>query len=306
MPQSKKPRKKRKPATGGPRRVVPLPIHEEPERLEPRAMESTMADLARERFGADLVEIVSEDVLEAQAIVYDALDQGDPKERVRLAWEALEVSPDCADAYVILAEEIPTSWVEELELYELGVAAGRRALGDAFDETVGHFWGVLETRGYMRALAGRAEARWHMGAVDESIADVQEMLRLNPNDNQGMRYHLVDHLLIVWRNDEAAELLDTTTYLDDATANWAWSRALLAIRRRDGAVGKLLLDAAKTNPYVARYLLGLEMPPEDTFEHVGFGDESEATVYINGSLPAWLATPGAQYLLEEHLPIDML
>src|SRR5262245_39736743 len=40
----------------------------------------------------------------AQELMYQAFEQRDPDERVRLAHEALEVSPDCADAYVLLAE----------------------------------------------------------------------------------------------------------------------------------------------------------------------------------------------------------
>jgi len=261
-----------------------------------------MADLVRERFGADLVETVSQDVLDAQSIVYEALEQRDPQERVRLAREALDVSPDCADAYVILAQEVATSFQDELDLFERGVEAGRRAIGDGFDETVGHFWGVLETRGFMRALAGRAEVRWHLGMVDDAIADLAEMLRLNPSDNQGMRYHLIDRLLIVWRNDEAAELLDTPMYLDDASATWAWSRVLLAIRRRDDVTGRLIREAAEANPHVPRYLLGLDALPDDDFQYVGIGDESEAAVYVHSSLAAWLATPGAQHMLEQELP----
>ena len=48
--------------------------------------------------------------------------------RSRLARRALEISPDCADAYVLLAENAG-SRKEALELYQKGVEAGTRALG---------------------------------------------------------------------------------------------------------------------------------------------------------------------------------
>src|SRR5438132_14036893 len=42
---------------------------------------------------------------EAQEIMYRAWETPDRDRRIRLAREALAVSPDCADAYVLLAEE---------------------------------------------------------------------------------------------------------------------------------------------------------------------------------------------------------
>src|SRR4051812_44210541 len=41
---------------------------------------------------------------QAQSIMYQAFESPDRDEQVALARQALEVSPDCADAYVLLAE----------------------------------------------------------------------------------------------------------------------------------------------------------------------------------------------------------
>jgi hypothetical protein len=60
---------------------------------------------------------------EAQDLIYDAWEVADPKRRVTLAREALEISPDCADAYVLLAEETASSLSEALNLYRQGVEA---------------------------------------------------------------------------------------------------------------------------------------------------------------------------------------
>jgi hypothetical protein len=66
----------------------------------------------------------------AQELVYDAFGTDDPQKRVDLAEEALKISEDCADAYVILAEESAEDAGEARELYEAGVRAGERALGE--------------------------------------------------------------------------------------------------------------------------------------------------------------------------------
>src|SRR5438270_416429 len=64
----------------------------------------------------------------AQALVFQAHEEEDPERRVRLALDALAAWPDCADAYVVLAEHAP-SRKESVALYEKGVAAGERAVG---------------------------------------------------------------------------------------------------------------------------------------------------------------------------------
>lgn len=90
---------------------------------------------------------------QAQEIIYRAWETADRKRRVVLAEKAIAISPDCADAYVLLAEEA-IALDSAHELYRQGVEAGARALGKrAFADDAGHFWGILETRPYMRARA---------------------------------------------------------------------------------------------------------------------------------------------------------
>ena len=130
------------------------------------------------------------------------------------------------------AETLP----DALELYEQGVAAGERALGpEEFEEYEGHFWGFLETRPYMRARAGLADSLWAAGRHREAAEHCREMLRLNPNDNQGIRYRLASMLLDLERHDELNELLKS--YEEDGAAEWAYTRALLAFRREGDSEG---------------------------------------------------------------------
>jgi hypothetical protein len=64
----------------------------------------------------------------AQALMYRAFEEPNEQKRLQLAKDALAISPDCADAYVLLAEHA-TSRKDALRLYGQGVAAGERALG---------------------------------------------------------------------------------------------------------------------------------------------------------------------------------
>lgn len=62
---------------------------------------------------------------EAQLLVDRAFDEDDPERQIALANAALELSPDCAEAYLILAENEPIS-EEAISLYEAGVGAASR------------------------------------------------------------------------------------------------------------------------------------------------------------------------------------
>ncbi|MEW5995961.1 MAG: hypothetical protein AB1744_16415, partial [Candidatus Zixiibacteriota bacterium] len=162
-----------------------------------RAMEGAMFEMFRSHSQTP--------VDQAQDIMYQAWDAAEPKRRVKLACKALEISEDCADAYVLLAEETATSLPEAIDLYRKGVEAGERAIGrEMFEEGIGHFWGILKTRPYMRARCGLAQCLWGTGQQMEAIEHYQEMLRLNPNDNQGIRYLLAACLLELDRDDDLA------------------------------------------------------------------------------------------------------
>jgi tetratricopeptide (TPR) repeat protein len=146
---------------------------------------------------------------EAQDLMYEAWDATGAR-RAQLARKALEISPDCADAYVLLAEEKARTVQKAGDFFAQGVAAGERALGtEMFEEDAGHFWGILETRPYMRAREGLARCLWEVGEREAAIGHYREMRGLNPNDNQGVRYVLLDCLLAMgqrWRFTEVLEV----------------------------------------------------------------------------------------------------
>ncbi len=230
----------------------------------------------------------------AQDIMYDAWDASDRHRRIALAKKALELSALCADAYVLLAQETAKDLDQAIQIYRQGVEAGEKALGKtAFCEDVGHFWGLLETRSYMRARHGLAQTLWDKGLRDEAVTHYRDMLRLNPNDNQGIRYLLLDCLLILGRDDDAAKLIKR--YKEDGSAAWSWSRALLTFRRSGDCPESrgALSEAIGDNTHVASLLLGDKKMPRQLPAYIGIRDKNEAVAYVHDATAAWAATPGA-------------
>ena len=264
-------------AVSGPAPLPPLP--------DRRAMERLL-----KAFGGGSVD---DAVSKAQDIMYDAWDADSKARRVALAKKALKVSPLCADAYVLLAQEIAGHLDEEIELYQKGVDAGERVLGAAaFRDDVGHFWGLLETRPYMRARCGLALALWQKGEQEAAIAHVQDMLRLNPNDNQGIRYILLAWFLARGRQDGIASLM--RRYKGDSAPQWRYTEALLEFRRVGDAdtSRKRLAAAVRGNPHIPAYLLGKALP-RSAPAYLTVGGEDEAREFARAYLASWRDTPGA-------------
>lgn len=283
MPVSKKPRRKR----AGPAKATVLPPL--PDR---RAMEGVIARM----FGSSGRHQASIDA--AQSVMYDAWEATGGSRRTALARKALQISPLCADAYVLLAEEEAGSIEEALAYYRKGLEAGEQVLGpEGFEEYAGSFWGFHETRPYMRARAGLAATLWALGYHQEAIDHYRAMLGLNPNDNQGIRYVLAGHLLE--RNDMAAlkELL--AQYQDDGSAMWLYTQALVAFREKRPDADRLAQEACRANAHVPRILAGSRRPVSTSHGYITMGGEDEASDYVADNGEAWRATPGAiEWLVE--------
>jgi tetratricopeptide (TPR) repeat protein len=232
-------------------------------------------------------------LFEAQDLMFDAFEAGGAQ-RAALAREALEISPDCADAYLLLAEETATSDADALALLEQAVAAAERALGpEPFVEDVGSFWGIIETRPYMRAREALATSLWALGRCDEAVEHRAELLRLNPTDNQGVRDSQVVCLLALERYEEL-DALFTAYELDDA-AVILYTKALAAFRREgpSAAAGRALAEARAANPHVPAFLTGRKRVPERLPDVFLIGAEDEAADYAVHAGWLWEDVPGA-------------
>jgi tetratricopeptide (TPR) repeat protein len=253
---------------------------------DPRAMEAYLSALGgRSPDGA---------LNKAQDLMYEAWETLEKPRAVALAKRAIKISPLCADAYVLLAERAATSLEEEKKLYELGVKAGEMALGpDGFREYAGHFWGFLETRPYMRARAGLAQALWAEGHHTEAVRHYREMLNLNPGDNQGLRYLLAACLLRLQDDAGLERLLEQQK--DDGSAYMVYTRALMAFRKTGASkrAKKLAEEAWQSNVHIPAALCGAKKVADPGTGYYTMGGEDEAAYYLDEYGFAWRDTPGA-------------
>lgn len=230
--------------------------------------------------------------LEAKQLMYRAYEEPEQEGR-KLAQKALEIYPDCVDAYIYYGD-ISEDAGEATAWYQKAVKAGERDVGEQhFRESVGHFWGINVTRPYMRARDKYAYALHRMGHDAEAIAEYQDMLRLNPGDNQGIRFELAPLLLLSHRYKEYYQLF--TQFEKDVTFGWLYTYFLYSFIKYGGVrrTQEILLEAVSHNPHIIEVLCADREFPEKLSDYYSFGDEDEAYHYVESTLPMWLAFPKA-------------
>lgn len=235
---------------------------------------------------------------QAQEIAADAWDAPDPHRRLELATRALKICPWCGDAYGVLAADAPPGSDIAVHLWRMALAAAEFALKaemgeDVFEAYAGEFWGHYATRPYMRARAGLSNALWAFGDREAAVAHDLELLRLNPNDNQGTRYAAAARLLALSRERALEELLQS--YADEDVAFFAFARAALSFRKEGDSEQsrQLLANAIAMNRYVPTYLLGRQRMPRTSPDGYSNGSKEEAILYVEMAGDGWKSIPGA-------------
>jgi tetratricopeptide (TPR) repeat protein len=267
--------------------------------LKDKCMQQEKQNPKKKKAAQDYPPFSEEKLNEAQELIYDAWEEPNRQKCLALARKALRISPYCTDAYNFLAEK-SKSVEERQELYAQGIKTGRIALGDSFfQKQAGHFWGYLETRPYMKALAGLAECLWKNELRQEAIENYKELLRLNPNDNQGIRYILINCLLAEGMDKEAKKLL---LVYRESSCFILYSEALLSFRGlKHNEADKFLKEALLSNPHVPPYLLGAKHLPWSLPDHYSHGSIEEAIIYAADACAVWKNTPRALAWLAERI-----
>lgn len=136
------------------------------------------------------------------------------KKAEKLLFDALKIDEHYVQTYVGLAQVYGVSGNKK---------KAKEAIVKAYEETLRKFkkwpkemsWGFLENRAYLRALQSRADLFWDDGDKDEAVKLFRLLLKLNPNDNQGVRYE-ISALYAGISGDELSKIFDE----GNAKQNW--------------------------------------------------------------------------------------
>ena len=124
--------------------------------------------------------------------------------------KALELEPDNLDAISasldMIMDDDPWEYYQKLsEAVKNGTKLMEKK-GFMDEESIGRFWGILETRPYMRLLNRYAEFLAEAGMMTPAARVYEEMIRLSENDNLGVRYSLMHIYALLDQEESALEL----------------------------------------------------------------------------------------------------
>lgn len=123
-----------------------------------------------------------------------AYEADSEEDALKYAKKALKLDSNCLDAEMMITE-LTIEDHEELKIkYEQLIAKEEAHLKDEDilkDENVGSFWGIVETRPYMRLKFAYLQLLIDMGKFRMAIKACEELLELSEDDNMGVRYILM-------------------------------------------------------------------------------------------------------------------
>ncbi|MBX9859740.1 MAG: hypothetical protein K2Y20_09155 [Sphingomonas sp.] len=225
---------------------------------------------------------------------WEALDSEESEIAATHARRALTLAPDEIDAYALLAEIAATA-AEKQALLREAVRIGTQEWSACFKKpSETSFWLSLGTRPYMRAVHSLAIALWDTRAPDkrlEAVAFARHLLRLNPNDNQGIRFLLLAWLPIVGQWDAAAKI--ARRFARDGRTETTYWHALHLLRAEEPQAVEALKEALAINPHVPSLLTSRRKPAMPDVDAVAFRSPNEARAYAHMAHEAWRATPKA-------------
>lgn len=152
----------------------------------------------------------------------------------RHALAATKLDPTCIEAWNLLAEtyqSMPKAETAYLKAIEIGNQEFASLIKECLTlaeknapEEKSWLWGHHEARPFLMAYQGLAELYASQDLFEESIETFELILRLNGNDNQGVRYTLLP-MYLMHESDEKIEQL-FASYPDDPSPEWLFSKAL--------------------------------------------------------------------------------
>lgn len=228
---------------------------------------------------------------QAQDLIFEAIEKPDD-EGYSLALKALQMDPDCIEAYDYLGSLEPIPHTAIL-YFKNGIEISKRIYAKThFKDGIGNFWMIHETRAFMSCMHGYADCLKNMGKFHDAVSVYEEMIRLNPNDNQGVRDQLLLYLIRI--NDFNKFRKYDKMYKDDFGAFALFNRALFAFKTQGSTTtsNEILQRATESNKFVIPRLIKKTIADEFP-ESYGIGDENEAIYYCYFAHQIWHETSGA-------------
>lgn len=227
-------------------------------------------------------------------LLFEAYDEPIKSRAIKLAKQALEINPDNIDAENFITK-FETNTIKKLGKYKETLDKEQEKLEkeDLFNkENIGIFWGLIETRPYMRTKHCYMLTLMELGRYTEAIKQGEELLKLCKNDNQGIRYLIMGLYAVLERFEECEKIYNK--YSDDSTF-MLFPLAVMYYKKGDyRKCKKVLKEIQENNEYLLDYLIGIKKFTKAKIEDI----EKNGTYSWGSESEAYLVAKDYKYLLE--------
>lgn len=167
-----------------------------------------------------------------------------------------------------------------------------------FKELDGELWLEFDARPYLTIKAELADLYSLKGDYESAVEIYNDNLKLNKNDNQGIRYKIFPLLILLDKKDQAENLIKS--YEEDKSALMIYNEALYYYKNKNELKAKIIIKKAfEENEYIPEYFLGMRKMEPFVPEMYAFGSEEEARIYLEYALTAWIETEGSLFWLTD-------
>lgn len=235
-----------------------------------------------EQYNAGEIEYENTPLDEAYELLEEAENAKTIKDAKRLAKKAFETSNACFDAKLFLAD-IEENSLKSNKIINEGLEFEKKRLEQEgyFDkENIGSFYGIFETRPYIRGLYTKACNLSNEGKYKKAIEVCKEILRLNENDNTGARYLLMALYAVI--EDEKAMLDLYKKYNEEINLEMLFPLFALYYKKEDDSKAKKYLDMInKANKHFIKFFKETIKLEEDSMSgYYSRGNASEVLMYM--------------------------
>lgn len=213
----------------------------------------------------------------------------------RHALAATKVDPTYIDAWYQLGQTY-NSLAKAHAAYKKAIDLGKKEFSSLIKECLAQsekgnpkkksgLWGHHEARPLLMAYQGLAELYASEEKIDLAIATYEEILRLNGNDNQGIRYTLLPIYLMHEPEAKIKKLL--ASFPDDCAPQWLFAHALYefqSIYAQKAVDGSWELK----EPEDPENITGLFLLPQLTKDFAKANDLLKQAMQSNGLVPLFL------------------
>lgn len=188
---------------------------------------------------------------------------------------------------------------ELLSYAEGGLLRGKRFEEAEYEhENAGDYWGIIETRPYIRLLINKALALQGLGKLEESITALNRILVLDTSDGAGARFMLPSVLIRtrVKHHITRAQSLLQENASDAGEAMHDWMQLLLHIinTRPSTVIDKAFNTAMASSIHIGYVLSGMPLAQfKRQFGTLSDTDEFRLREFIQIGIGAWDAFPEA-------------